>query len=87
MEFKGTKGVWEASLNTIGTEIMCGENHICLLSSTDTEANAKLIASAPELLALAIETFNLCDKMQFPTEQELKELKIKAKQLITKSTT
>ena len=87
MEFKGTKGVWEVSLNTIGTEVMCGENHICLLSATETDPNAKLIASAPELLELAIETFNLCDKIKFPTEQELIDLKIKADKLILKATT
>ena len=49
MEFKGTKGKWVAK-NLFNNWLIVDEDTDCVLEIRDNEANAKLIASAPELL-------------------------------------
>jgi hypothetical protein len=54
-DFKGTKGVWEVSYNTTAhlpfAYVICNKQE----SDEEAEANAKLIASAPELLEALLE--------------------------------
>lgn len=53
MKTKHTQGKWNLKVNTIlGTEKLIEVENICVMKGTDkeAEANAKLIATAPELL-------------------------------------
>jgi hypothetical protein len=65
MEFKGTKGEWEVSIicrpmgkHTMNREILYNlqEKTFKLHPQKEHEANAQLIATAPELLEALIET-------------------------------
>lgn len=63
MEFKGTKGEWKAE-GTREIVIHSEGNQIAFMSvqNKDTEANAKLIAAAPDMLKIAQEVVFLFDK-------------------------
>jgi hypothetical protein len=52
----------------------------------EIKANALLISKAPEMLELLIEFEYMCDKLKFPTEEELRELGGKARKLIKEAT-
>lgn len=93
-EFKGTRGKWDL----IGTNDIKVDGVLiaCALGSyvrgeyehtDECKANAKLIASAPEMLEMLEETFNLMDKLQMPTEFEIAQLRNKLFKLIKKATT
>jgi hypothetical protein len=75
MEFKGTKGKWEVNENL---EIISGSNIIadCNWLTHFDEANAKLIASAPEMLEMlkqCVETLEFGGQIGF-TYMEAKQL-------------
>jgi hypothetical protein len=55
MEGKYTPGPWatttlKISRNKFQTSVMAGDDHICKIGQENTDANAKLIAAAPDLL-------------------------------------
>lgn len=55
MEFKGTKGKWKVAEDTFVSQVRTDIDLICVvghedMADTEIEANAKLIAAAPELL-------------------------------------
>lgn len=53
MEFKGTKGRWEARLKgQIASAVYCDNTQICMRARSTTEAKADmlLISKAPEML-------------------------------------
>jgi hypothetical protein len=56
------------------------------LRKEEAQANAKLIACAPEMLDVLKESFNLMDKLQMPTEFEIAQLRNKLHSLIKKAT-
>ena len=58
MEFRGTKGKWEARLKgQITSSVYCDNTQICLRAKSTTEAKADmlLISKAPEMLEMLIE--------------------------------
>lgn len=57
MEFKGTKGEWVAK-NLFNNWLIVDEDTDCVLEIRDNEHNAKLIASAPDLLELCLLVYN-----------------------------
>lgn len=97
MEFKGTSGIWY-----IDTELEYINRHdvkVRVISSDNDEnmieifgneeqdfANAQLIATAPKLLEALQQAIEMCDKIQFPTEQELKDFVKLWKQVINQAT-
>jgi hypothetical protein len=96
MEFKGTKGEWYVINNIVTSQ----EQDICtvdiyLEAYMDIEnakqeiickANAQLIANSPKLLEALQQAIEMCDKIQFPTEQELKDFVKLGKQVINQAT-
>jgi hypothetical protein len=90
MEFKGTKSKWEVQFDTAGYPSVVYEdgNFICDVIGADIEAkaNAQLIATAPKLLETLQQAIEMCDKIQFPTEQELKDFVKLGKQVIKQAT-
>jgi hypothetical protein len=97
MEFKGTKGEWKISTSNefgvlISTHPMSRD--ICtiwkydnnFLENQEAKANAQLIATAHELLEALQQAIKMCDKIQFPTEQELKDFVKLGKQVINQAT-
>lgn len=94
METKHTKGPWVVS-NSGGSVQRCGMVHpsiICILEksplkiSPEVEANAKLIAAAPELLKAlqyAVKFIKLCPKI---TEEEQPQGLEKWERIIQKAT-
>ena len=97
-EFKGTKGKFEILANIIVSKntkkaiahIQPLDNYskVTFKPKEDIEAkaNALLISKAPELLEMLIEFNEMCDKITFPTESELKEMKNKSDLLIKQAT-
>lgn len=80
MEFKGTKGKWEARLKgQIASAVYCDNTQICMRARSTTEAKADmlLISKAPELLDMLKRLADECD---------IKELAEEAKQLIKQAT-
>ena len=77
MEFKGTKGEWKTGLfpnlnhphRTVLTKE--GSLEICTinLDTAEVRANARLIASAPDLLEACIHALEMCEDS--PTENGL----------------
>ena len=77
MEFRGTKGEWKVSTsghknfnNCVITE---DGGPVCFITSwiSDQDANAKLIAAAPELLQACIHALQMCEDQLMPTEYDL----------------
>ena len=90
-EFKGTKGKWKFIRNKNNFEIETFGISNWIIAKTITnaeqdEANAKLIAYAPEMLEMLQETFKLTDKRQMPTEFEISQLRNKLFRTIKKAT-
>lgn len=108
MEFKGTKGKWNACCTDKGKKshyVFDGRvGTICAMLSNDPkdkdsdydsmedivtveqrQANAKLIAAAPELLEACKIAFSICDKLQMHTKFEIEELKVDLKTAIEKA--
>ena len=92
-EFKGTKGKWginHEQRNQRGILIECNNPNweVCNTTTNYEEdiANALLISKAPEMLEMLNKCFYMCDKLQFPTEQELNTIKLEIKQLIKEAT-
>ena len=76
---KHTKGEWKwINQTTQGGDYykVTGETvSVCNITTRDSkqaEANAKLIASAPELLEACQYVFEMCDKLIMPNETDLK---------------
>ena len=98
MEFKGTKGKWEVAENEYGylTSVYTDNSQnpnpfrtICVSRVNDqvqNNANLLLISKAPEMLEMLKEFEIMCDKLQFPTETNLREMRNKARQLIKEAT-
>lgn len=95
---KHTPGEWVARIDKIGIDIIqsntgfgiTGLGNYDKLMKADynietAKANAKLIAAAPQLLEALIKGYNLSDKLQMPTESELRAFKEKAQQAINKA--
>lgn len=62
MDFKGTKGNWEYTYNTmLGTHVRSSKDGTCICTMSqesnafEADENAKLISQAPELLRIARE--------------------------------
>ncbi len=91
-EFKGTKGEWDIFRqdNDIYIETESGNAAICSIVGgvglEQDEANALLISKSRKMLEMLREFENMCDKLQFPTETTLREMRNKAKQLIKEAT-
>lgn len=58
MKFKGTKGNWRLE-NLFGNWLIITDKND-VLNIKDNEANAKLIAASPELLAAALKALDEC---------------------------
>lgn len=90
MEFKGTKGKWEAVANGCVWEIVaCDTNKksICAVNNTlkEVNANALLISKAPEMLELLMFFVNQFENMfheSTETDNKIKE----CQQLIKEAT-
>ena len=90
MEFQGTKGKWEVvAQNETGALItgMNGNESICTVwgSVDEFEANAKLIAAAPELLEALIECSAFLNTVQSP-DTSARNLKTEIDNAINKAT-
>lgn len=91
-EFKGTKGEWYTVEYAGMMSIQNGPSYeddnildIDIVCKEQFYANAKLIAAAPELLQLAIDTLNLCSMLKMPNESQLIELEKKCEAAINKA--
>lgn len=97
-KFKGTSGKWFIRKNGLrfgitknrkseSSFIDCWFGGIAgVENKNEAKANALLISKAPELLEMLIEFNTMCDKIRFPTESELKEMKNKSDLLIKQAT-
>jgi hypothetical protein len=88
MEFKGTKGEWAVSPNAVGFIADISDNFAiakafdnAFIQKGEMEANAKLIACAPELLEVLVKCINYLPIIEYS------ELIKEAKYLIKKATT
>lgn len=79
MEFKGTKGNWGVygtsdcvSIENSNAESICAINSITI-SKEEYQANAKLIACAPEMLEYLIKTRYRLDNIDLELEQLIKK--------------
>lgn len=98
MEFKGTGKEWDlVELNISDMKqitVFCSNPkqviaHIYLPDyeiTPELKANGSLISKAPEMLLLLKDVFDMCDMRQFPTEQELNDIKQKVSKLIKQAT-
>ena len=94
--YKFTKGKWQIAgsentfvyaLNEKGTNAFSlNINNDGKTPLEEQQANALLISKAPEMLEMLNKCFYMCDKLQFPTEQELNTIKLEIKQLIKEAT-
>jgi len=86
-EFKGTKGKWKAR-NLFDNWIISDEKDL-VLNIVDNEANAKLIASAPELLEALIQVTSSLEKANELLEKKgvllINDNTSKAKEIINKA--
>ena len=82
MEFKGTKGKFKdkksgwkvrkvTTNGTNGYEIICSDDEECVTDHVYTLEDANLIANAPELLQLAIQSYTTIRHISEPNEQQL----------------
>ena len=90
---KHTKGEWKWINQTTQSGDyykVTGETvSVCNITTRDSkqaEANAKLIAAAPELLEACEQAFNMCDMLRMPTESDLKNMANFLKAAINKAT-
>lgn len=97
--FKGTKGKWELckTYNEIdkpmfsitsneGKVAFCYNLELCCGVQERSNANALLISKAPEMLEMLETCFDMLDRTKPPTEEHMKEVKTKIKQLIKEAT-
>lgn len=94
-EFKGTTEEWRYSsefmqVTTSRVGVIEGSKRVCnvansLIPDDVVHANGTLIAGVQDLLNGCIKARDLCNKLQFPTEQELNELKEVLNKAITKA--
>jgi len=98
---KHTKGEWKASKNSCFYEVYCRSEDSPSLGiniflqdgkidknlSKENEANAKLIASAPELLELIGEIDAWLSFNQHPSKEQISEMRKSIQQAIKKATT
>ena len=78
MEFKGTKGEWKQYCDMGFTTIETDTAYICDVDCGEEEhglANAKLIASAPELLEALIEAYRCSGERNHLTKPVLDLMK------------
>lgn len=69
-----------------GFEIHYSDAGECVTDHVYTREDAVLISVAPDLLNECLKAFDLCDKIQMPTEQELASLKESLSIVIKKAT-
>lgn len=93
-EFKGTKGKWNACFNWSEKNIEIGtpeQEKIALVSKRfdfpESNANAQLIACAPEMLEMLNKVKDLFTKRQMPNEHEANMFSVTINELIEKATT
>jgi hypothetical protein len=68
MEFKGTKGEWKVIGGVILRSIECNGKQIVVCQGKEVEANAKLIAAAPDLLEALLKVREVLYK-EWPKEE------------------
>ena len=87
LEFKGTSGDWKCYRKTdkhkieqvrVGAEIIC---HVPIFMNEHSEANAKLIASAPELLEISKKARTALNMLLHPNDMNNIEFELKARLL------
>lgn len=90
---KHTKGEWKWINQTTQSgdyyKVTGEAVSVCNITTRDSkqaEANAKLIAAAPELLEACEQAFNMCDMLRMPTESDLKNMATFLKAAINKAT-
>ena len=83
-EFKATKGKWEIHIDEFDNYNIISNGHY--LGEARNIQDALLISKAPEMLEMLKEFEIMCDKLQFPTETTLREMRNKARQLIKEAT-
>jgi len=89
MEFKGTKGEWNnKAFNDSVFDIRSdgGENIGYIYNTKNGNANAKLIACAPEMLEMLNKVKDLFTKRQMPSEHEINMFSVNISELIEKAT-
>lgn len=89
-EFRGTKGEWEVSGDMVRSDVEVAGNVICVepesyipKSRVNWNANAKLIAAAPDLLQALQDLYYLVNEL--PEEGSLIQALAKAKAAIEKA--
>lgn len=89
MEFKGTKDNWVLNRKCQTIEDSEGYGIAQQNGIKNSEKwlyDALLISKAPEMLDMLNKCHDMCDKIKFPTEGELKEMTLLLKQLIKEAT-
>lgn len=95
-EFKGTKGKWVAEKNSHFYEVIKADgsydfNAMIFCSrgnhSAESEANAKLIAHAPDMLEMLSRVNDLLIRRTLPTESEVNQFAKDIQDLLTRATT
>ena len=93
MKIKHTPGEWllHENLRSINSEENLSiadvwYNNTTMVTEEEGLANAKLIAASPNLLEACEIAYKICDKLQYPTENELKTLSTLLKSAINKAT-
>lgn len=77
MEFKGTKGRWEARLKgQITSSVYCGNTQICLKAKSNLESKADmlLISKAPEMLEMLKDIVDTLESGETPHIYKIEQL-------------